>query len=487
MKYRKIIYIPALLLSLSSCRKLIEVKETDLLTDQLALKTVANNESGLVGAYAGLGTEMGILLNAVLSDEVKRGEFYNSATVHEWQYSSTDVTIRDNFTAVNPLYRVIDRANRVLQALPIADSTRLTDTQAFRARLRGEALFLRAFCHFEVFRYYCGNYSADSLAMPYVSQYRSDFPPMARIKMSSYFEQLLADLTESKGLVPSTLSDVARANKIAVAGLQARIALFMKRWDDAVTYSSEYIAALPLSSRTTFPGIWTDTNSEEVAFKLKRTTSLGGRIGSLFRGLATVVKGKVTFGQITWFASDSLWHSYDTAKDVRFKAYFKDEKILSDDGGRPSHLIAKYAGGAYTTTTENLADNKIFRTAEMYLIRAEAKAESTAADLAGATADINTLRAARIDGYTARPVYGTKDLAIVDIMQERFKELAYEGFRFWDLRRKGMPVVRLSSDAPTSGDAARILPTGNFRFVLPIPNAEIQANNLMQQNPGYAN
>lgn len=485
MKYRKIIYIPALLLSLSSCRKLIEIKETDLLTDQLALKTVGNNESGLIGAYAGLGTEMGILANAVLSDEVKRGEFYNSATVHEWQYSSTDVTIRDNFTAINPLYRVVDRVNRVLQALPTADSTKLADTQAFRARLRGEGLFLRAFCHFEVFRYYCGNYNPDSLALPYLSQYKSDFPLLPRIKMGSYFEQLLADLAEAKNLVPATATDVARANKIAVAGLQARVALFMRRWDDAITYSSEFITAIPLSSRSTFSQIWTDANNNEIAFKLKRSTS-NTKIGSLFRAGSSSVNGVMTPGTVTWLASDTLWNSYDTANDIRFKAYFKDEKLLSN-AGRPSHLIAKYAGGPYGDASENLADNKIFRTAEMYLIRAEAKAESTAGDLSGATDDINALRAARINGYVARPVYGTKDLAIADIIQERFKELAYEGFRFWDLRRRGMSVTRLASDAPTTGDAARILPAGNFRFVLPIPNAEIQANRLMQQNPGYAN
>ncbi|GGH77376.1 hypothetical protein HNQ91_004136 [Filimonas zeae] len=486
MKYRKIIYIPALLLSLASCRKLLEVKETDLLTDQLALKTVANNESGVIGAYAGLGTEMGILLNAILSDEVKKGEFYNSATVHEWQYSSTDVTIRDNFTAVNPYYRVVDRVNRVLQALPGADSTRLTDTQAFRSRLRGEALFLRAFCHFEVFRYYCNNYHADSLAMPYISQYRPDLPAMPRIKMGAYFEQLQADLTECKNLVPNSLADVGRANKIAVAGLQARVALFMKRWDDAITYSTEYISALPLATSASFPGIWTDANNDEIAFELKRSASLGAKTGSLFRAVSTVVGGKTTMGTITWLASDTLWNSYDTAKDVRFKAYFKDEKLLSD-AARPSHLVAKYAGGAYTTATENVADNKILRTAEMYLIRAEAKAESAASDLGGAAADINALRAARIADYAPIGAYGSKELAIADIMRERFKELAYEGFRFWDLRRKGMPVTRKASDAPTTDESSRVLPTGNFRFVLPIPNAEIQANKLMLQNPGYAN
>lgn len=480
MKYRKILYTPVLFLSLVACRKVIDVKETDLIAGDVALKTVANNEQAIIGAYAGLGTEMGILLNATLADEVKKGEFYNAATTHEWQYTSTDVTIRDNFTAINPYYRVIDRVNRVLVALPKADSTRTTDP-AVRLRLRGEALFLRAFCHYEVFRYYCGNYNADSLAMAYVETPSLD--PQARITMKPYFEKLLADLTACKSLVPNDLTDVGRATKLAVAGLQARVALFMKNWTDAITYSSEYINGLPLSSRATFSGIWAETNNNEIAFELKRTSSVGTRIGSLFRATSS---SATSLGTVTWLASDKLWNSYDQTNDIRFSAYFKDETLLSSASpARPSHLIAKYAGGAYGSSTENLADNKIFRTGEMYLIRAEAKAEST--DLLGAATDINTLRAARITAYVGLPAYASRDAAITDIMLERYKELAYEGFRFWDLRRKGLSVERLASDAPTNTEASRVLSAGDFRFLLPIPNAEIQANRLIQQNPGYAN
>jgi hypothetical protein len=118
----------------------------------------------------------------------------------------------------------------------------------------------------------------------------------------------------------------------------------------------------------------------------------------------------------------------------------------------------------------------------MYLIRAEARAEN--GDLAGALLDLNTLRAARINGYTPVAI-GSKDALITAILEERFKELAFEGHRFWDLRRRNLPVERLDSDAPNA--ASRVLPAGNFRFRLPIPNAEIQANPLIQQNPGYTN
>lgn len=489
MKKNKLLLLGAFFfLSLFSCKKVINVEETDFIGGEVALKTVANNEQGVIGAYAGLGTEMSILLNAVLSDEVKKAEFYNAATVHEWLYSSSDISIRDNFTAFNLYYRVIDRANRVLQALPTAEALRAGD-DALRSRLRGEALFIRAFSHFELYRFYSGDTDPNALAMAYMEA--PSLEPTARIAVGPYFQKLNADLAEAKTLLPATLASTetaaARATKTAVSGLQARVALYLKDWANAITYSTEYITALPLATRAQFPGIWTDANNTEVAFKLKRTTSLGGplgtgsannRMGSLFRATSA---NATAIGTVTWAPTDEIWNSFDQANDVRFASYLKNERLL-DSAGRPSRIIQKYAGTGYGTAAENVADAKVFRTGEMYLIRAEAKAESN--DLAGAAEDLNALRTARITGYT--PVtFASKDDAIAAIIDERFKELAFEGHRFWDLRRRGLPVTRLAADAPTTN--AQLLPAGNFRFRLPIPNAEIQANPQIQQNQGYTN
>jgi starch-binding outer membrane protein, SusD/RagB family len=482
MKLYKILISSVLFLSFISCKKVIDIKETDLIAGDLALKTVSSNEQGLIGAYGRLSIDMDILLNSTFSDEVKKGEFYNAATTHEWQYSSTDITIRDNFTATTDLYVIIDRVNRVIRALPKADSTKSGD-EALRKKVKGEAMFIRAFCHFELFRYYCGNYDPNGLAMPYLQTPSVDpTTPYARINMGPYFDKLKADLDTAKGLVPDNLTDINRATKLAVSGLQARVALYMKNWPGAITYSTEYINGIPLSPRATFAGLWSDANNNELAFKLKKST--GNRLGSLFRGTSTTSGGKTLIGTITWLPSDKLWNSYDQTNDVRFGAYLKDEPILTA-ASRASKIISKYAGTAYTTSGENIADAKIFRTGEMYLIRAEARAES--GNFTGpnsAESDINDLRTARISNYV-NVTFASKTEAIDAIMLERFKELPFEGHRFWDLKRRGLPVARLASDAPTT--AATTLPANNFRFLLPIPDAEMKANKLMTQNPGYSN
>jgi hypothetical protein len=480
MKMKKIAYLFSLLLvvgAASSCKKLLEIKETDAIAGETALGTVTFVEQAIIGAYSGLGVEMNIQLNAVFSDEVATaGEFYNAQTTHEWQYGSTDVGIRDSYTAINPNYTIINRVNVALAALPGADSTRVGD-EVKRRVLRGEALFLRAYAHFELFRYYCANYDPEGLAMPYMES--STIAPQARIKMGPYFQKLNADIIEAKNLLPNNLVDLNRATVAAANALHARIALYQRDWANAEAFATAVINAVPLSPRASFSGIWTDANTNEVVMRLIRTTQVGGRIGSIFRGVSANTSN---IGVVTWRPSNKLWNSYDQVNDIRFSSYLRDEPLLTA-AARQSRLVFKYWGTGLATTNENVNNGKVFRSAEMFLIRAEARAEQNRVSGANsAESDLNTLRAARITGYV-NETFASKDAVINAIMDERFKELPYEGHRFFDLKRRGLPVQRLVSDVPNA--SAITLPANNFRFSLPIPQVEMLANPLMVQNAGY--
>lgn len=116
----------------------------------------------------------------------------------------------------------------------------------------------------------------------------------------------------------------------------------------------------------------------------------------------------------------------------------------------------------------------------MYLIRAEAYAESN--NLDGAAADYNELRRQRVYDYTDESFVSTED-AVNKIMAERARELCFEGFRFFDLKRRGLPVNRDASDVQSA--AWQNLPASDFKWALPIPQDEIFANKNMVQNPGY--
>ena len=75
---------------------------------------------------------------------------------------------------------------------------------------------------------------------------------------------------------------------------------------------------------------------------------------------------------------------------------------------------------------------------------------------------------------------------LTDILDERAKEFAFEGYRFWDLMRLNKTFVK-----PQAQDAANLISTsvsvapGNANRLFPIPNDEILVNPNIVQNPGY--
>ena len=212
-------------------------------------------------------------------------------------------------------------------------------------------------------------------------------------------------------------------------------------------------------SGTQFAGIWTDDNNDETLFRIRYANST--TIGGLFTA---------TGGNIYIAPSDKLIQALDVS-DIRKTAY-----IGTDANGN------NYVNKFYASSRGGRAvDLKACRTAEMYLIRAESYAKKSSPDVLAGGMDLNTLRANRITGYVDESFFNAYNLKVATI-EERYKELAFEGFRFFDLKRCSLPVQRLSSDASA---AWQNLEVGSFRFVLPVPNSEILANPNMQQNSGY--
>ena len=77
-----------------------------------------------------------------------------------------------------------------------------------------------------------------------------------------------------------------------------------------------------------------------------------------------------------------------------------------------------------------------------------------------------------------------------DIINERRKELAFEGDRFYDLNRLKLPIARVANPGAIPAGQGNVnlnIPYSDYRRIAPIPQAELQANaNIVsQQNPGY--
>jgi hypothetical protein len=120
----------------------------------------------------------------------------------------------------------------------------------------------------------------------------------------------------------------------------------------------------------------------------------------------------------------------------------------------------------------------------MYLIHAEALCRRTNPDLAGAAADIKALQA-RAMGKKVEEItltYKDADELLKIIEDERVRELNMEGHRLFDITRLGHNLERGTSTTSTM----KSLAWPDYRFALPICQTEMDTNEAMKQNDGYA-
>ena len=178
--------------------------------------------------------------------------------------------------------------------------------------------------------------------------------------------------------------------------------------------------------------------------------------------------------------------------DFRANQFLMQREVSEPYGNATVYMLNKFPGnpalfseGMSDGQSNYLHKNKPFRIAEVYLNLAEAYASSNQTSLASNI--LNTLRSARISGYS--PEYN--QAAVMDeIKDERVRELIGEGFRLWDLKRWGDPVVRAAAQAPeimVNHSALTGTVSDDTRFLWPIPKSETDANpNIAgEQNPGY--
>jgi hypothetical protein len=157
---------------------------------------------------------------------------------------------------------------------------------------------------------------------------------------------------------------------------------------------------------------------------------------------------------------------YDNVNDIR-RGFFRTI------GG--TVYTYKYPG----RNQVGLDNPRLIRLAEVILNKAEAHARL--GQDADARTEVNKIKSraniTTLDGAT------TGAALITEIKQERRRELAFEGHRWFDIKRYGEALV--VNDCIRTNPNACNLAAGNFLFAYPIPRREINANPNIQQNEGY--
>ncbi len=471
---QKTIYIAFLLLFTFACEDFVDVEPTHQEAISNGLVDMDDYEAATIGVHSALranayyGRTFGVLLDMMAEDIFETPESLgNQRAQTDWLYNSDDGEVAGFWLRA---YQVILRANTVLVGI---DDIEGDDGR--RNRLKAQALGLRALAHFDLLRAFGESYERNSQTRGVPIKLDLSTESLARSTVEQVYDQIFSDLNEALTLFAAADAAVTERtffSELATNALMARVALYAGMNDIAIQAATAVIndGSTGLISGADFSGAWINARSDagspaarEVIWEVAYTFGQDSRVGS---SLYFVPNNRVAF------RPSSLWTDlFDTpANDVRFTSYVRE------DARRGNVLIpSKYE------PNQGFNNFKVFRMGEMYLIRAEARANN--GDDANAMADLNTLRAARITGYVDENLTGNALANAIEI--ERRKELFVEGHRWFDIRRMGQGITRgpdFSAPAVTQS-----LPAGDFRFVWPIPIGELDANPNIKddQNPGY--
>ncbi|MFL9838629.1 RagB/SusD family nutrient uptake outer membrane protein [Flavobacterium sp. ST-75] len=492
----------AAIIGMTSCEDATDIIQESELSEEVAFQTVNDLRSGLYGVYAAYSPDSGgngsgdqILFNDLFTDNIKRG--FASSNQGNQTYNFI-LQPGSNFptTLWGGRYAVINFSNRVLRAWDrIYPTLETADERVAANEIKAQLLAMRAFCHFELMQYFVSDYqdltAPGVIIMDFVPEVLDVFP---RNSVGEVFEFIDNDLQEAASLMGDTfdtVGDYAGAageqkfyvNPDVIVAMKARVALFEGDYTTALNNANELIdgGVYSLSDDEDLTTLYVNDNVEaaELIFALSRRQG-DNQIMDLWSANGDGIDGSPFFE-----VSNSLFNTL-SANDIRRYIIIHSQSVI-EGFNSPDNILLQ---GKYMGSNDNafINDVKVFRLAEMYLIRAEAQAR--AGNLNAAAVAIKALRDVRTvgGGNTTLPTYANLNAALQDVLLERRKEFAFEGHRYLDLKRIGteigVGVSRESVDCASFSSDCDLAPT-SYKFTLPIPNSEISANPTIQQNPGY--
>jgi hypothetical protein len=422
------------------------------------------------------------LLNATLSYGNVGGMLYS------WELYSSDYTVEalwaGPYSVLKNVNNFIDNADKIV-----------TKDAAEAKELAGyisEAHLTRAILYRSLILRYAKDYepatAAEDPGVPLVLHYDVTERP-ARATVAEVYDQIFTDIAAAKTALTTT--DTANAmylTKGCITALEAQVYLETHQYTQAAAAADQLITSnkFPLiRTRSALNNMWTNDIGTEIIFQ---PVSLEPAEASNPLGIYINYDGSVNR---PLYVPQQWVIDLFAAADIRRNVFISPYSInIAGTEYNNVWLVSKYPGNPalYTGNSNYAHCPKVFRIAEMHLIKAEALAWNGAATEGQALAALNVLRDAR--GLPAISVYG--DALKQAIQEERTREMLCEGTRLYDLKRWKLGVERKAPQNPAFVVTAPAEKTvnlrktvGDDRFVWGIPRNDILANPNLQQNPGW--
>ncbi len=454
-KYISILFFATLL---TACQtQLLDPPSVDSLTDDLVFKQAADLPGVRVGLYNAF--------RSIASPQAQAGDFTADNIIHIGTFTDYQELGNKQITPANGvvadlwqrIYSTVYLSNFILERIGSVSGIKEADSKLVIA----EAKFLRGYAYFVAANTFGG--------VPKVTT--TDLVTNKNIARASKADILAFALDDYKAAfknLPNKPSNAAYASKDAVRAAFARFYLYQKDWAGAELYADSVIRSANAYTLVQFDDVVLKDFTKESIFEVGYTLpDYNSDINNYFIGRREVIPSNQT---IAAFQTREAGR-----RDVTLG--FDNNKQKGNDNG--------WSMLKYGTKDEANRNFTIFRLGEMYLIRAEARAQQN--KLTTAIADLNVLRTRAGVGFVAtsfkplapqKVVSATQADLLTLIEKERVYELAYEGHRWYDLVRTGRAQAVMSAFSQN----------WNVKYeIWPVPQTEIQRNEALvgAQNPGY--
>lgn len=375
-------------------------------------------------------------------------------------------------------YGMIKNANNI-----ITYGSAASGDPALRDKAIGEAYAYKAFAYFQLVQTYGkryvagGNNANDGIVL---RDNPTEVTPKARATVEATYADIWANLDKAETLLTGkTASNKSHFSLANVKGIKARVALVQQDYAKAAQFAKEAKGTTAFMTQAQYRAGFNDYSNPEWMWGIKIISDQTDYFGN-FHGYMSRNYNSTQIRTAPKVMNTKLYNAFPST-DVRIQ-------VVDPTGAHTAlGLPSNYSKFPYTSQkflsesiSSSLGDVPFMRVAEMYLIEAEALYKL--GKESDSKAVLTNLVKARDTSFTNFTTTG--DAYYQQILLNRRLELWGEGFRFYDLKRLGQKLDRTGANHNTTviNNVYTIEPSDN-RWQWLIPQAEINSNTLINQNP----
>lgn len=490
MNTKKLFIGISLVLSLSSCDKLLDINPVAEIIGSEMFETAQGCEEALYGVYGTLigngmyGQDMSYGITEVLAQHFRN----NNKEMEELpKYNYENPAVADRLSNIWGYgYQAIGYTNNI-----IINLERLGEDAYPLSRVYlGEAYALRAMLHFDLLRLFAPRYEGnqDKQGIPYVTIYAFTQTPFSTV--DECYDKVIADFRKAQGYLMEI--DESLIYPSQGGGIDKRKFL-QSRQGHLNYYAVTALLARVLWSKNDLPGALAEAlkviNSQKFSL-LKSPDEVENMLAKSFNiketlfGLASK-NFFVTAKDVFYTNGESSGFTL-MQEDIKSPFPYEDiyrRDVLANDGSDARNgwfgliegsailkkcfkFVNKKTLDSDSGLTSSIEGGAVIRIPEMYYIVAEARLAGN--DIDGATAAIDSVLISRgLKGLAQRQ---DATLTLDFIYNERQKEFFSEGVRWFDMKKRNEDIK--------SNAEHKVLPASDKIYRFPIPAAE--TNNRFQ-------